>query len=149
MIARADTNTDLLLHHRRPLPAPGITEARNPLQKFTSNRYNRHDGDACGKTRQTVSSKSNERLSGMGWGINNCSHVLKSSCSSSNQALYRMVLQLHPRLLDRGVHLLHRISELYAESAEDISLPCVVLGVDPSLDLLIVHDTDTKSSLCF
>jgi hypothetical protein len=60
-----------------------------------------------------------------------------------------MVLQLIPRLHDRGMHLLHRISELHTETTEDIPLPCIIFSVDSGLDLLVIHDTDTKTQLRF
>jgi hypothetical protein len=60
-----------------------------------------------------------------------------------------MVFQLIARLQDGCVHLLHRIPELHAETAENIPLPCVVLGVHPGLDLLVVYDADAESVLCF
>lgn len=60
-----------------------------------------------------------------------------------------MVLQLVPRLHDRGMHLLHCISELHTETTENIPLPRVIFGVYSGLDLLVIHDTDTETQLRF
>ena len=56
-----------------------------------------------------------------------------------------MMLQFVPRLQNLRMHLLHRIPELLPEPIRHIPLPCIVLGVHPRLDLLVVYDrTDTK-----
>ena len=58
-----------------------------------------------------------------------------------------MLLKLTARLRDLREHILHRISKLDAEPAENIALPCVILGVDPSLYLLIVDNACAKRVL--
>lgn len=42
------------------------------------------------------------------------------------------------------MHLLHRVPQLDTEPAQDIALPSIVLGVHPSLHLLVVDNAHAK-----
>lgn len=65
----------------------------------------------------------------------------------ATESLDRLVLQLVPCLQDLSVHLLHRVSELHAEAAENIALPHIVLRVHARLHLLIIDHTSAKRAL--
>ena len=58
-----------------------------------------------------------------------------------------MLLEFTARLRDLREHILHRISKLDAEPAENIALPSVILGIDPSLHLLVVDNACAESVL--
>ena len=55
-----------------------------------------------------------------------------------------MMLKVIPRLEDRCVHLLHCITKLNTEPAQDIALPSIILGIHACLHLLIVNHTNTE-----
>ena len=60
-----------------------------------------------------------------------------------------MMFKVIPGLQYGRVHLLHRVPELDPESAEDIPLPRVVLGVHARLHLLVVDDAHAERLLRF
>ena len=65
----------------------------------------------------------------------------------SYEALYRVVLEIIPRLENRGMHLLHGVAELDAKSSENIALPRIVLRVHSGLHLFVVNDAYSERLL--
>ena len=64
--------------------------------------------------------------------------------AAAHEALYRLVLEVVPRLENRRMHFLHRIPKLDAEPGQNIALPRVILGIHARLHLLIIHDAHAK-----
>ena len=58
-----------------------------------------------------------------------------------------MMLEIIPRLQNRRMHLLHRVPQLYPKLIQNILLPLIVLGIYPSLHLLIIDHAYTKRFL--
>lgn len=58
-----------------------------------------------------------------------------------------MMLKLVPRLKNRRMHLFHRNAQLGPKPVHNISLPRIVLRVDPRLNLLVVDDAYAKALL--
>lgn len=57
------------------------------------------------------------------------------------------MLKVVSRLCNERMYIFHGIAQLDTESTENISLPSVILGIDPRLDLLIVDDAYTQRFL--
>ena len=57
------------------------------------------------------------------------------------EVLQNMMLQIISSLQNTRVHLPHHSTQFLPEPAQNILLPCVVLGVHPGLYLLIIHHT--------
>ena len=58
-----------------------------------------------------------------------------------------MLFKLVPRFLYLREHVLHRVAELDAEPAKDITLPGVVFRVDTRLDLFVVDHAGAEGVL--
>ena len=67
----------------------------------------------------------------------------------SNQPFDRLVFKLMTGLGDGRVHLLHGISKFDTETAENITLPGVILRVHTGLHLLIIDDANSEGLLNF
>lgn len=76
-----------------------------------------------------------------------CTLWLEPPRRTADQALDRMMFELIPRLQDRRVHLLHGVAQLDTKSAQNVSLPRVVLGVHPCLHLFVVDDANAETAL--
>ena len=57
------------------------------------------------------------------------------------------MLELVPGLENRRMHLLHRDAQLSSEPVHDVPLPCIVLGINPRLDLLVVDNAHPETLL--
>lgn len=58
-----------------------------------------------------------------------------------------MMLQIIPGFQNRRVHLLHRVPQFDPELIKNILLPLIVLGIHPSLHLLIINHAYAKRFL--
>ena len=70
------------------------------------------------------------------------------SASPANQAIYRLMLEVGPRLEDSGMQVLHSVPQLHTESAKDVSLPCVLFCVYSRLDMFVVDHASPEGFLC-